>query len=474
MSSLQENALEYLSEKTDSEIKKLLSTFDVEQIDRLFTEVEADMMFGESSERLKAIEQMFLAELAKRETGKRSEWKKTFPDKQLQPSTTKEEQPSENDFLMRVPVSWAKITQQDNIREWVWENYIAKGNTTLLSALWKAGKSTFLRCLFLAMHNQEEFAGQPTTKSNVLVVSEEDSGEWADQREGLEDDEVGDILVWSRPLRMKPNLKQWIELIDIILTKCKENDISMVVIDTISTFWPIDNENDAAQILKALVPLNRLTNEKIAVLLVHHFRKGGGDQAQASRGSGALPGFVDNIVEFTRTNNGSSTQRQLETYGRFDQVVPKVIIDLTPEGKYITLGDPHEVSKAAKINKIFSIFESSFDKLSVKNVHDFWVSSGSAITERSVRRYISELVSVHCLSVVEERLVGTKKTPYYSLSENYQALRTTYYPLPMGGVLSAVEQKNGQVTTPKGIANVRSNPIGQEELPPWEDPNPNI
>src|SRR3990167_871874 len=247
----------------------------------------------------------------------------------------KEEPPSQqyvDSILIGEPIPWSKFTESENTKEWIWENYIAKGNITLLSALWKAGKSTFLRNLFVAISEQREFAGHPTTRSKILVVSEEDSGEWYSQKADLEDEQIEHILVWSRPIRMKPNLKQWIELIEALTIKCLEEKVDAIVIDTITTFWPIDNENDSAQVIKALVPLYSFTENHIAVVLVHHFRKGGGDQAQASRGSGALPGFVDNIIEFTRKEDGLPTQRVLKTYGRFDAVIPMVVIDLTDDG----------------------------------------------------------------------------------------------------------------------------------------------
>src|SRR3990167_1992567 len=93
--------------------------------------------------------------------------------------------PKEESFLVGEPISWADITEDDNKKDWIWENYIARGNITLLSALWKAGKSTLLRCMFQAMAQEEEFAGQPTKRCKVLVVSEEARGEWSDKKEDI-------------------------------------------------------------------------------------------------------------------------------------------------------------------------------------------------------------------------------------------------------------------------------------------------
>ena len=362
----------------------------------------------------------------------------------------------EQSFLIGEPISWADITEEDNIKDWIWENYIARGNITLLSALWKAGKSTFLRCLFQAMAHAEEFAGQPTKKCKVLVISEEARGEWADKKEDVEVEDIRPIIIWPRPIRVKPNLKQWIQFIEEITARCKAENIEMVVIDTLSTFWPIDNENDSAQVLKALVPLYSFSENNIATLLVHHFRKGGGDQAQASRGSGALPGFVDNIIEFTRNEDGFLTQRILKTYGRFDAVIPRVVIDLTLEGKYKTLGEPYEVSKSARLEKIVSIFRESKEALSVKEVFNFWSSTGPDVTLRSVQSYIKELIFKNILSLVETRLVIKKLIPFYALTGEFTKQTKIGDPLPSVPFVSSVNASENDIgsfssVTPKNV-----------------------
>lgn len=325
----------------------------------------------------------------------------------------------EKSFLIGEPMSWAAIREENYHREWVWEGYIAKGHITLLSALWKAGKSTFLRCLFLALKNEEEFAGQPTKKSNVLVISEEAAGDWASEREELADDDIKNIYVWVRPIRVKPNLKQWLEFINATAKKCDTLAIDCVIIDTVSTFWPIDNENDAAHMMQALIPLYTLTEKNIAVVLVHHFRKGGGDQAQASRGSGAFPGFVDNIIEFTRSDDGFVNDRILKTYGRFDEVVPTVVIRYMPDGKYITLGDPINVSKFARIQRIVSILTEASTPLSIKEIHNIWVMTTPTISLRTLQRYIKDLVTTNVLIVAKETTVAGKVTPLYAVRLGY-------------------------------------------------------
>lgn len=393
----------------------------------------------------------------------------------------KEAHQEQKPFLTGQPIPWSEITEEDNKKDWIWENYIARGYITLLSALWKAGKSTLLRCLFLAMAEEEEFAGQPTKAAKVLVLSEESKGDWSDKKEDLEAKLTENILIWVRPIRVKPNLKQWTQFIEEITQRCLNEDIQLVVVDTLSTFWPIDNENDSAQVLKALVPLYNFTENNIAVLLVHHFRKGGGDQAQASRGSGALPGFVDNIIEFTRNEDGGMYKRILKTYGRFDKVIPRVDIELQADGKYHTV---YGLSKKDRIEKIMSIFrEHPNMALSTIDIYNFYIlgdgDEKNKISDRTIREYVAELRNKNILKEWEKRLVKTKMTSFYVIAGEYSEQRNMGYPLPVDPLRSApkgTEQptKPSSAATPqveaKGAERNGTSPNENENPPDWEEP----
>jgi len=91
----------------------------------------------------------------------------------------------------------------------------------------------------------------------------------------------------------------------------------------------------------AVTPLNSIA-EIAALLLVHHIRKSDGGEGTASRGSGALPAFVDTIVELRRhdANNKTSTKRVLTAYGRWDETPAELVIELDQGAKeYRDCGD---------------------------------------------------------------------------------------------------------------------------------------
>jgi hypothetical protein len=317
-------------------------------------------------------------------------------------------------LLLGEPVAWSKIKEDQIHREWLWENFLAKGNITLFSSLAKAGKTTLLRCLFVAMKNEEEFVGQPTKKCRVLVLSEESSAEWADGRDGISDGDIEHVLIWPRPTRGIPSAKDWVEIIDLVSKKSKELNIDLVVIDTISTFWPVDDENDAAKVKRALVPLYKLTDDNgVALMIVHHFKKDGGKEGTASRGSGALTGHVDNIIEFRRNEDGYPNQRKIKTMGRFTQET-ELIIELNNAGKYETKGEPWVVSKKSRMDKILSLMNEMARPVTVPEITSLWNSRLNKISERTIRRYIEELKRFGQVVCDRIEIVTTRPVEFYA------------------------------------------------------------
>jgi hypothetical protein len=93
---------------------------------------------------------------------------------------------------------------------------------------------------------------------------------------------------------------------------------------------PGRTENDAATILEALLQLQRLANAGIAVLVLHHPKKGKSAAGQSARGSGALTGNVDIIIEmdwFARPHE-DDRRRRLLAFSRHDATPRRRLIEL--------------------------------------------------------------------------------------------------------------------------------------------------
>src|SRR5690606_18723413 len=94
------------------------------------------------------------------------------------------------------------------------------------------------------------------------------------------------------------------------------------------------------------LPLRNITQAGASVLLVHHPGKAETSEGRSSRGSGALPGFVDVILELRRyiPNDPEDTRRVLIGFSRFDETPREVVLELTNEG-YQTLGSKREAKE---------------------------------------------------------------------------------------------------------------------------------
>jgi hypothetical protein len=246
------------------------------------------------------------------------------------------------------PLPASQLSAGGGAADWLWRGYIARGSVTLLTSLWKAGKSTLLAHLVNAMGTGEELAGLRVTAGNVLVVSEESAALWAARRDKLG---IGDhALFYVRPFLGRPDGLTWLAFMRHLARLVRQRGLGLVCFDTLAALSPCDDENDAAKMLAALTPLHLLAEAGAGVLLSHHPRKGDASEGQASRGSGALPGFVDVILEMRRVRGSRDTrQRELTAYSRFDDTPRELVIELAEDGGgYRSLGSPSQADRQGR------------------------------------------------------------------------------------------------------------------------------
>jgi hypothetical protein len=235
--------------------------------------------------------------------------------------------------------------------DWLWSGYLARNSVTLLTSLWKAGKSTLLAHIVHGMGGGGDVAGRRMVKGNVLVISEESATLWAGRRDKLC---IGDhAMFYLRPFAAvgRPDMTRWVDFLKNAARLVRERAVALVCIDTLAALSPCDDENDAAKMLAALNPLHLLTEAGAAVLVTHHPKKGDAGQGQASRGSGSLPGFCDVIVEMRRVRpqDRGNRQRELVAYSRFEETPVELVIELSEDRKsYAALGTTEEAERQSR------------------------------------------------------------------------------------------------------------------------------
>lgn len=202
---------------------------------------------------------------------------------------------------------------------WLWHGLLLPGAVTILAAIPKEGKTTFIFNLLEAMRGSRDFLGLTTRPSHVLYITEDSPGATVHRIEG------GPYLAlrYSRQvvyLSSEPGL-DWATILGYLDRALAEmsDDPLLVIVDTISFFAEIMDENNASQVREAVKPLvERARTKNLAVLLVHHARKGQGEHGEGIRGSNAFAGLVDIIAELRR-QGGSAEFRSLRCLGRYSE-----------------------------------------------------------------------------------------------------------------------------------------------------------
>jgi len=264
----------------------------------------------------------------------------------------------------------ASCLQLKTGQSWLWDGYIAPGCITLLSSLWKAGKTTLLAHLLKAFEDGGEFCGRAVQPSRVLYVSEESEDRWARRRDQLMlTDNISFLL---RPFRGRADWSAWSDFTLYVAEWVRMNPVNLVVFDPLVNLWPVRDENDNGQVLSALLPLYNVA-EVSSLLLAHHVRKGDGTEATASRGAGALTGFVDTIVELRRYNAAEKKDRRrvLTGYGRDDDTPDELVVELSDLG-YQVHGDRAEVSLMELLPVIAGMLPDESPGWTRNEIYDNW------------------------------------------------------------------------------------------------------
>jgi hypothetical protein len=269
------------------------------------------------------------------------------------------------------PIPASLLRRQDPERKWLWHGYIARGAVTLFSSLWKAGKSTLLAHLLKAMGSPGLFCDLRVQACRVLYITEEAESRWAERRDALQ---FGDWCHFQiRPFRRKKaSWPEWKALLAHVQALHEATPYDLVVLDTLSNLWPLTDENEAPQVQAALQPLHALGDD-VALLAVHHLRKGDGNEATGSRGSGALTAFVDTILELRRFNPGDrkDCRRVLTGYGRDDETFDELVTELTSAG-YVARGDKVQVRQQVLSDTIVGLLPPAEPGITYAELVEAW------------------------------------------------------------------------------------------------------
>jgi len=209
---------------------------------------------------------------------------------------------------------------------WIFEGYVARGTLALIAGKPKAGKSTLVCAIVDAITSgATTFLDRHVATGDVLYVTEEGA---ITLRQKLP--RTGRLHVLTRE-RAWPK-PAWPALIAGAITEAQRTKAVAIVIDSLS-FWAefgADKEKDNSSVQAVMDKLHAATRLGIAVILVHHQRKGGGEDTEAVRGGNAIVGAVDVVIELETIAKAPRTHRRLIAVGRWPQTPGALVIDRDP------------------------------------------------------------------------------------------------------------------------------------------------
>ncbi len=333
--------------------------------------------------------------------------------------------------------------------DWLWEGFLARGCITDFYGFWKSGKTTLVAALLHHMAAGGALAGRMVRAGKALVVTEEAESLWAERYEAfrLQDN----VFIISRPFLKRPTLKEWEAFITCLVQQVVEEKFDLVVFDALPNLWPVEDENDAAQVIAALMPLMAVTQAGAAVLLIRHPRKSGGAEGTAGRGSGAVSGFVDVIVEMRRyrAEEPEDTRRVLTVYSRFEPF--EMVIRWNGGPDYEALGAPGAYETRAQREQLLEALAENEGATAEE------LAQVLGMPFKTVHRHLQELLRA---GRVRREGTGKRGSPYrWFLAEAREAQFTPSL------IESEKDEKNPETPSPEpGLFSLSSHFFSREEF----------
>ena len=256
---------------------------------------------------------------------------------------------------------------------------IPEGSLFLLVSYMKVGKSTLAYPLAVSVAQGLSFLGRQTKRGGVLILALEEHPRDVEDRlreVGMKEDDP--IHAHEGPL---PNNEKELQAIRSFIG---EKNVSLILVDSLSVFWNVKDENDNAAVVREVKPLLALARDTgAAVGLLHHDRKSGGEGGRNIRGGSALFGLVDQALMLELLPGERTNKRILKTLGRYRESPRELVIELTQEG-YGAIGTREDADRKADMDRVL---EALTDELmDVKKI-----AKEADLTEKLTRKALNTL-----------------------------------------------------------------------------------
>jgi hypothetical protein len=185
-------------------------------------------------------------------------------------------------------------------------------------------------------------------------------------------------------------------LIDTAAALHQRQGCDLVVFDSLAYLLPPHTENSASAMYACVTPLHRLTKAGMSVLLPYHPSKGKTIAGQAARGSGALPSFVNVMIEmgFYAQPDDLDRRRRLVSFSRHEDTPQHLLVELNAEGTdYAVLQSGLVATLGDNWLAVLQVLREAHSKLTRQEILDNWSADYSKPDSTTLWRWLSRAVA---------------------------------------------------------------------------------
>jgi hypothetical protein len=263
-------------------------------------------------------------------------------------------------------------------------------------------------------------------------------------------------------MRHQANGRDWPTIVAEAVDYCQLHGLGVLMVDTWDKWTGLkgDAENNAGAVLEALEPLVQAAGADLAVLICAHQRKSLGEFGEAVRGSNALTGGVDIVIELERPRADALAVdgvRVMQAVSCFSSTPEELVIALGEEG-YEARGDALTAQAQVEKGRILAALEvlgdASYERLSEE----------TGIKRTTVQNRLQELGEQ-----VTKKGAGKKGDPFLFSASTLTGRneKNGRFPLPGAeGLLEAIAaaHRAGHITTGEALARERVNELVLQEM----------
>ena len=280
--------------------------------------------------------------------------------------------------------------------DWLWPGFIARGNLTLLTSMWKSGKTTLLAHLLAHRVTGQPLLDRPIAAGKTVVISEEPRSLWSERCRHFEFG--GKLCLFPEPFAQLPSADEWRGLVQRVADLHTMHGVDLLVIDSLTHF--LRAETCAVGMLDLIMPIRALTRQGLAALLMHHPRRQHTDVGSAGRGHGALHSEVDISIEMRHAGaNLDSRSRRFYCMSRHADTPRRFLFELNADRAGYTVLPDADANLNEQWDVLRMVLEDARHKLTRREILDDWPEDYPKPVTQTLWRWLQDAVTSKLIEV---------------------------------------------------------------------------